>query len=47
VNAAPCGIEFIWGVETIRGAPPGPENECRLGAALIVGAEWIIGVGAE
>jgi hypothetical protein len=35
------------GVEMILGAPPRPEYECRLGAALIAGAEWIIGIGAE
>jgi hypothetical protein len=47
VNAALCGIEYMWGVDMILGAPPRPEYERRLGAALNAGAEWIIGAGAE
>jgi hypothetical protein len=42
-----CGIEYIWGIEVILGAPLKPENERGLGPALIVGPEWIVCIGAE
>ena len=40
-----CGP--VYACVVIPPVPPTPENERRFGAALIVGAAWIIGIGAE